>query len=330
MKSANTADNRINGDDVHGNDDGKSSFTENSQLTYNNTAAVKREGVYYLSYIYEEMTSDKLATEKENEDKNKDYESLDKNLKYEHMTTLSLKGGRRALKIHDGTTTNKAFNVGYEELKKKNKVVHVHRDGQSDQYMKKHMIISGTISFRNTHGYLSAQDYDNIQYNAIFLAVFVFLAFMWTLGVWRYKDRAVPIHYMIMVVLYACIAESLFKLIYYKTNNDNPRDYPIFSAFTTISDVIRSVCSRVIVLLAALGQHITISSASDQHVNIGIMMFLYAVSLVYSGINEHRKESGSVTDHAFSLGQMPNYIINVMIFVWIMWAFRTTLEKLRS
>jgi len=41
MKSANTPDNRINGDDVHGNDDGKSGFRENSQLTYNNTAAVK-------------------------------------------------------------------------------------------------------------------------------------------------------------------------------------------------------------------------------------------------------------------------------------------------
>jgi len=196
--------------------------------------------------------------------------------------------------------------------------------------MEKHLLISGTISFKNTHGYLSAQDYQNIQYNAIFLAIFSFLAIMWTLAVWRYKDRAVPIHSMIMIVLYACCAESLFRYTYYKTNNDNPGDYPIFSAFTTISDVVRSVCSRVIVLLAALGQHITIVTASEQHVNIGIMMFVYTISLVYCGIIEHRKETGSVTDQQFTIGQMPNYICNIIIFVWILWAFRTTLEKLRT
>jgi len=39
-----------------------------------------------LSYVYEEMTNDKLATEKDNEDKNKDYQSLDKSLKYEYST----------------------------------------------------------------------------------------------------------------------------------------------------------------------------------------------------------------------------------------------------
>lgn len=76
------------------------------------------------------MNNDKLATEKDNEDKNKDYQSLDKSLKYEYSTNQNLKntGARRELKIHDGTTTNKAFNVGYEELKKKNKVVHRHAD----------------------------------------------------------------------------------------------------------------------------------------------------------------------------------------------------------
>jgi len=192
------------------------------------------------------------------------------------------------------------------------------------------MVLSGTISFRNTHGYLSAQDYDNIEYNKYFLAVFAFLTFMWTLGVWRYKDRAVPIHYMIMALLIACCTESFYKIIYYKTNNANSGDHPIFSGFITVSDVVRSVCSRVIVLLAALGHHITMGSASDHKINIGIMMFFYTVSLVVSKIVEHNKESGSVSDRAFTLGQMPNYICNLLIFVWTMWAFRTTLEKLRT
>ena len=53
--SDNNANNRINGPEVSGNNDGKSTFGEKDQMTYNHTEKIMKEGVYYVSFLYEIM-----------------------------------------------------------------------------------------------------------------------------------------------------------------------------------------------------------------------------------------------------------------------------------
>jgi len=102
----------------------------------------------------------------------------------------------------------------------------------------------------------------------------------------KYQDKIVAIHWMVAIVLYACWFESLFNLIYYKSMNSNPKEYSGLAIVTIISEVARNVFSRVIVLLTALGYGITIFDVRAQQINIAVMSFLYAISLVIAGASQ--------------------------------------------
>lgn len=113
--------------------------------------------------------------------------------------------------------------------------------------------MTGSIVFKNTHGYLSAQQYHNIDLNGYFLATFAILSAIWTALLYAYRSKILPVHHMVTVVLYACFFESMFTLLFYTNENKSLGDYALFWVFISFMEVVRSVFSRVIVLLTALG-----------------------------------------------------------------------------
>lgn len=127
-----------------------------------------------------------------------------------------------------------------------------------DPYQNKFMeqprlIITGTITFKNTHGYLSAQLYQNIELNSWFLTIFAITCVFWSFLLYLYRSKLLPIHYMVSAVLFACLFESMFTLMFYSNENKSLGDYALFWAFISLMEVIRSVISRVVVLMVALG-----------------------------------------------------------------------------
>lgn len=72
----------------------------------------------------------------------------------------------------------------------------------------------------------------------------------------------------------------MFTLMFYSYENKSLYDYKGFWVFISFMEVVKSVFARIIVLMTALGQHITVNSVGDNYgVNIGIISFLYAISL---------------------------------------------------
>lgn len=138
---------------------------------------------------------------------------------------------------------------------------------------------------------MSAQKYPEIEYNAYFLALFTFLCILWTLGLYQFKEKVVSIHYMIAIVLYACWIESLANLIYYEKMNTYSEDYTPLGILTIVMEITRNVFSRVIVLLTALGYQITHHDIRMYTINIGVMSFIYAISLGIAGASENMKEN---------------------------------------
>jgi hypothetical protein len=187
--------------------------------------------------------------------------------------------------------SKESYKAGMDGINERKKHLNRVRKYQSQSDLEPHLIIKGTVKFRNTHGYLSAQKYPNIQYNAYFLALFTCLCFVWTLGMHEYKNKIVAIHWMVAVVLYACWFESLFNLIYYKSMNSTPKDYSGLAIVTIIAEVARNVFSRVIVLLTALGYGITTLDVRAHQINIVVMSFIYAISLILAGASSSMKEN---------------------------------------
>lgn len=161
--------------------------------------------------------------------------------------------------------------------------------------------------------------------------MFAVLSVIWTGLLYVYKNKILPVHHMVTVVLYACLFESMFTLMFYSYENKKIGDYALFWFFISIMEVVRSVFSRVIVLLTALGQHITTHSVgSNYHMNIGIVSFLYTISLMIAILIQHLKDQYQISAPTVFALELPNHLMNIIIFLWITLAFRKTLVTLNQ
>ena len=95
-------------------------------------------------------------------------------------------------------------------------------------------------------------------------------------------------------------------------------------------EVTRSTFSRVIVLFVGLGYQIVLRSVKKYHVNVGIVGFLYAVSLTINLIFERLRHEHEMLYVVTILVSLPLAIFNTIIFFWILMAFRRTLLYLRQ
>lgn len=136
---------------------------------------------------------------------------------------------------------------------------------------------------------------------------------------------------MVSVVLYACFFESMFTLLFYTYENKSLGDYGLFWICISFMEVLRSVFSRIVVLLVALGQHITTATVGENYsVNIGIVVFLYGISLMIAIIMQHMKDDYQMSSPTVFIAELPNHILNLIIFLWILMAFRRTLLTLNQ
>lgn len=313
----------MDGDEVGGNEkvmNGTSTFSEEDQMTFNHTEPIKQEGVYYVSMAYEIINPEKLEKEKSLAERNTDMSNLDENLKYGPV--LQSNSTLRRLRSH-------FYYKKFGTPKFDRKFLH---DPYQNKYMEQpRLVITGSITFSNTHGYLSAQLYPNISVNSWFLAVFTITCLFWSLGLYMYRKKILPIHYLVSAVLYACFFEAMFTLMFYSNENKSLGDYKVFWVAISFMEIVRSVLSRVVVLLVALGQHITTHSVGDQyHMNIGIVSFLYAISLGVAIMMQHLQDEHKMSTTTVFLAELPNYALNVVICLWILLAFRRTIVTLNA
>lgn len=181
-------------------------------------------------------------------------------------------------------------------------------DPYEDGYAKQpRLIIKGSVTFKNTDGYLSAQEFDNIKINAAFLSVLSVVCAIWTLVLYIYRKQVLPIHYIVSIVLYACFFEVMFTLIFYHKENSDIGDYRTFWVFISFMEVVRAVFARVVILITALGQNITTHSIGSQYyVNIVIVNFLYGVSLTIAIIFNSLQQNHKISDQAILAAELPN------------------------
>ena len=91
-------------------------------------------------------------------------------------------------------------------------------------------------------------------------------------GGWRHQQKLLKVHHLVSIVLFACVFEYLLTLMVYWLDNNYKGSYNGFWIFISFLEVVKSVFSRVIVLLTALGQNITKHKISEKHMNRSIII----------------------------------------------------------
>ena len=144
--------------------------------------------MYYLSFFYEVVDQIKHEKEKLYVGKNTDWNNVDQNLKYReagsvldpsdiddlnlgniagHGRLLRSKWYSRKYGSHTGSHKALPANTTY------------HESHDRDYLKEPHMIITGQVILRNTHGYLSAHQYLFINVYGWFVFGFVVLGAVW-------------------------------------------------------------------------------------------------------------------------------------------------------
>lgn len=94
-------------------------------------------------------------------------------------------------------------------------------------------------------------------------------------------------------------------------------------------NIIRSVFARVFILITALGQNITTHSiGTDYYGHIAIANFLYGVSLTVAIVFNSMAQNHNISDNALLAAEVPNHVLNFVIAIWILVAFKQTISTL--
>ena len=118
----------------------------------------------------------------------------------------------------------------------------------------------------------------------------------------------------------------MFTLIFYSQENSSIGDYRTFWVLILLTEILRSVLARVVLLSTALGQHITTNNiASEQYVPIVIVNLMYGASLLAATVVNDLQKYHDISDQVVFAAELPNQIINLIIAVWIIFAFRRTM-----
>ena len=121
-----------------------------------------------------------------------------------------------------------------------------------------HVVLSGSITFKNSNGYLNAEQRPFIPFYIAMSFLYGAILAYWLLSMKRFESHLISLHYYILTIILVTLIEAVFKACLYGYMDhygDSPALYVIFGLFV---EIMRNVFARVITLLVGLGYGILI------------------------------------------------------------------------
>ena len=94
-----------------------------------------------------------------------------------------------------------------------------HDPYQQVDYSAFYMGVTGTIEYKNTNGFLSADQHPLIMINYISLIIYSVFLMYWITHMSRYYFILIQLHWMILIVLVSAFFQSLLAIVYYSWRN---------------------------------------------------------------------------------------------------------------
>lgn len=182
----------------------------------------------------------------------------------------------------------------------------------------KHLVVTGTILFQNSDGYLSADQSSHITLSWFSLLFYVCFLLWWVIQMRFFKEQVIIIHWMILTLLVLGAVQSFFSVLFYMILHGIPgsKGGPLV-LFIMMVDVGKSTYARVALLKVALGQYTVLKSLSKYDVKIGLLSLLYAFSLAVSLMVEKWRQQYHILGFINFILSQPVYLFNLIFVFWI-------------
>lgn len=228
----------------------------------NKFTKIQNEGVTYTGFFYEVVNSTVI------EDEVSDF--------HRDRVKKGGNGSTRVLGTHHHIMDSKNANA----VKWKSRI---HDPYQAYDYHAFRMGVTGTIEYKNTHGFLSADQHPLIMINYISFIVYCVFLMYWISQLARWYHVLIQLHWMVLIVLISAFFQTLMSIVYYSWRN-NQSDFTGRKLFLSIAtlELFRNTFSRVLTLMVALGFQIVIKNVHKYANKITVLCVVLMVSMVLS------------------------------------------------
>eukprot|EP00438_Fugacium_kawagutii_P026869 Skav221165 [mRNA] locus=scaffold85:304027:306632:+ [translate_table: standard] len=191
--------------------------------------------------------------------------------------------------------------------------------------------ISGSVTVKNYHGFLPANEYGKMPLYAILAVLMVVIFLIWSLICIRWWKELFNIHLAIGTLCFFTILEDVAWFLYlWSWNEGGVESKPLFGGCVFLS-VSRSTFSYMLILSACLGWGVT-----KPILDGGTICRMVSLSVVYICLNVVRevvladRHTQSVPTAFVVLCLLPVSCMNGGIFYWIFAALSGLMETLEA
>ncbi|KYQ92055.1 hypothetical protein DLAC_06892 [Tieghemostelium lacteum] len=191
--------------------------------------------------------------------------------------------------------------------------------------------ISGTLTFMNPFGYLSANLFPTLYSNLVISLLYVLLGVLWLIYCYKYKNTLLYIHYWIALSIVLGFLESIVDYGTLSKWNKIGEFSVTGLVFTTLIGTLKRAFGRSLVLLVAMGYSIvvpTISKANKIKV-IGLTV-LYFVTRGIQYFIENYPTPSNAAEISYIFLTLPVSILDACFYWLIFLSFMSTMETLKN
>ena len=204
--------------------------------------------------------------------------------------------------------------------------VHGYKVDKAKHYLE----FSGTISFKNPHGYLNGDQILNMRYYFFMSLIYVGFSVFWIWKLCQKKEYLIFFHYIICAVFVVSFFETWFIYIHYDIYNryGSKNSFIFYSSW--VLSVIKMTSIILITLIVSLGYKITRKSIFKYTLRLTVLGFIYLVcSTIY--VIERLYSSEKKVMYSISLmARVPFYAVNAVAFLWIIKSLTKTIKVLKK
>jgi len=198
--------------------------------------------------------------------------------------------------------------------------------------------VTGSMTFRNPYGYLSAIYYGYLPFEGCRATVFAIFTFLYLVLLAANWERLLPVHWCIFLVITVAFLEALSWFLAYWDMNSTGQPYccpfPTAVAVGMVLEVLRRTLSRALLLLLCLGFGVARCSL-HRHELFGCALLSTGYLAASLAVNTHdmaevnNLHRSEAEPHSI-WWDLPVLVFDLIFLVWIYAALLNTMSDLRA
>ena len=196
--------------------------------------------------------------------------------------------------------------------------------------------LDGRVIFRNPYGYIPAEMYGFLPFEAARMIAYVLLGIILIYYYCRYSDSVLNLHKAVFAVYIIAFVESIVWFTSYQTINITGEPYccpfPSLVVASLILQIFRQTFSRTLLLVVALGYGIVRPKLlQTEWLSIFAISVLYFTAATVAQVSEiilthdiHTDSSNNNSNNNFIQYEIPALIMDAIFLSWIFLALSST------